>query len=202
MWLDTIIFDNKQIENEQIKLAAKDGLYYLGPNLTLRNCNLILRVPTKRLLIPGARLIDCTIEVKTELKNFRWFKAFLKGCRFKGRLTGCDFGRWPDSPEEGGIEDCDFSAAQLDGCRFIGCDASTLKFPPWPYFTLLDPVRRLEELRKVPWPGQVGALVEILADSPLETSAVTISATTFGETWGASEAEIRAALEHLDGVKY
>lgn len=201
MWLNNIIFEDRVIENERLELGARDALYYLGPNLTLRHCNLVLKVPTKRLLLPGARLIDCTIEVKQELKNLRWEDVFLKGCRFTGALTGCDFGRWPDASQEAGIEDCDFTQARLDGCRFIGCDASTLRFPAWPYFTLLDPVRRLEELRAVPWPGQVGILVKILSHSPPETAAVTFSATSFGKQFGASEAEIQAALARLDGVK-
>jgi hypothetical protein len=202
MWLTNVIFEDRVIENERLELSDKDALYFLGQNLTLRHCTLVLRVPAQRLHVNRVKLIDCTIEVKKELKNFRWCHAFLKGCKFTGRLTGCDFGQWPDSPEEGGIEGCDFSAAQLQGCRFIGCDVSTLRFPSWPCFTILDPVRRLDELSKVPWPGQVGILVKTLSASPPETAAVTISATVFGKRFGASEDDIKAALKKLDGVKY
>jgi hypothetical protein len=66
----------------------------------------------------------------------------------------------------------------------------------------LDPVRRLAELSKVPWPGQVGILVKTLSASPLETAAVTLSAAVLGERFGASEDDIKAALENLNGVKY
>lgn len=193
--------EDRTIENERLELGAKD-IYFLGPNLTLRNCTLVLRVPARDFILVGPRFIDCTLEVKRELKNLPWYHAFLKGCRFTGRLTGCDFGRWPDSPEEGGIEDCDFSAAQLDGCRFIGCDASTLKFPPWPCFTLLDPVRRSRELKAVQWPGDLGLFVGTYVHDPPSTVAVTYSATALAKAYGVSEADIRAVLEHLDGVKY
>ncbi len=202
MWLTNVIFEDRVIDNERLELGGEDALYFLGRNLTLRHCTLVLRVPAQRLHVNQARIIDSTVEVKKELKNFRWCGAFLKGCKFTGRLTGCDFGRWTGSPEEGGIEDCDFSASQLQGCRFIGCDASTLQFPPWPCFTILDPVRRLSKLSKVPWPGQVGILVKTLSASPPETVAVTLSATVLGKRFGASEDEIKAALRNLDGVRY
>jgi hypothetical protein len=30
-------------------------------------------------------------------KNYQsWVAASFKGCRFKGRLSGCDFGYWPE----------------------------------------------------------------------------------------------------------
>ena len=78
-------------------ITDKDSLYFLGPNLTLRNCTVILKVPSRRLHILGARFIDCAIEVKQELKNHQdWIRTSLEGCRFKGRLSGCDFGHWPE----------------------------------------------------------------------------------------------------------
>jgi hypothetical protein len=197
-----IQFRDRLIENERLLFDSKTELYYLGHDLTLRNCTLVLKVPARALVISRTRLIDCTIEVKTELKNFRWVHAFLKGCRFMGRLSGCDFGRWPDSPEDGGIEDCDFSAARLDGCRFIGCDASTLRFPSWPCFTLLEPVRRLHELSALQWPGQLHLTMQSLARNPESTAAVTYLASALAKDFGVSEADIRAVVERLDGVRY
>ncbi len=88
-------------------------VYSLGPNLSLHNCNVVLKVSARNLIIVGARFIDCTFEVKQELKNHpQWVKASLKGCCFKGRPTGCDFGHGPDYGtgwEHGAIEDCDFT---------------------------------------------------------------------------------------------
>ncbi len=62
-------------------------------------------------------------------------------------MLGCDFGTWPGYTLEGAlgeVEDCDFTEARLDLCRFLGCDTRTLRFPQWPGFTILDPVGRAE----------------------------------------------------------
>ncbi len=147
-WLENVIIKNKELENERFEVTDKDSLYFLGPNLTLRNCTVVLKVSARRLHILGVRFIDCTFEVKQELKNHQdWTRASLEGCRFKGRLTGCDFGHWPEygsKPEyqHGSIEHCDFTEARLDGCRIMGCDPTTLRFPKWPCFTILDPIGR------------------------------------------------------------
>lgn len=193
--------ENRVLENERLEINAGD-IGFLGPNLTLQNCTLVLRVATRNLILIGPRLIDCTIEVKKELKNLRWCSAFLKGCRFSGAMTGSDFGRWPydENPERGGIEDCDFTAARLDACRFVDCDPKTLKFPSWPCFTILDPVRRVNELLSAPWPEATRIMVETLANSPPQTVAVTDSATLLAKRTGTTEQAIRAVLDTLPGV--
>jgi len=206
-WLENVIIENKQIEDERLEVTDKDSLYFLGPNLTLRNCTVILKVPARRLHILGARFIDCTIDVKQELKNHQqWICASLKGCRFKGRLSGCDFGHWPeylDEPEYqyGFIEDCDFTEARLDGCRFMGCDPRTLQFPPWPCFTILDPIHNAPELRSVKWPGQFGTIVvKHLHERPRPTMAITYHAPSVAKRFGATEEELKAVIEKFDCI--
>jgi hypothetical protein len=141
--------------------------------------------------------------VKKELKNFGWEHARLEGCRFTGRLNGNDFGRWPDSPKPGHIQDCDFSAAQLDACRFLECDVRTLRFPSWPCFTILEPVRRQQDLRAVPWPGDIGRIeVAGFSEDPPSTVAVTFSAPALAKRSGTTPEAIRATLEKLDGVVF
>jgi hypothetical protein len=195
-----IQFRDTELENERLELNSKTEHYYLGHQLTLRSCTLVIGVPANALTIARTHLIDCTIEVKKGLKHFSWDGVFLKGCRFSGVLTGCDFGRWPDS-EEGGIEDCDFTDARLEGCRFIGCDARTLKFPAWPCFTVLNPTQRSHELAALQWPGQLGIVVSTFSKYPPSTAAVTFSAKKLAKEFDATEDEIRAVLERLDGVK-
>jgi hypothetical protein len=198
-----IQFSDREIANEQLVLDSKSELYYLGHDLTLRQCTLVLKVPARALVITQTRLIDCTIHVNQELKNFRWYKNVLKGCRFTGRLTGNDFGRNPDPHPEGGIEDCDFSAAQLDGCRFLDCAPNTLRFPAWPCFTLLDTFQRARELGAAPWPGDIGSIVMSDFDQdPPRTVAVTYSATALAKRYGTTPEAIRATLEKLDGVVF
>ena len=195
-----IQFRDTELENERLELNSKTEHYYLGHHLTLRNCTLVISVPANALTIARTRLIDCTIEVKKPLKNFRWDDVFVKGCRFTGVMSGNDFGRWPDS-EAGGIEDCDFTGAQLEGCRFIGCDANTLRLPSWPCFTLLDPARRSRELAALPWPGQLGIVTSTFSKYPPSTAAVTFSATKLAREFGATEDEIRTVLARAEGVK-
>lgn len=198
-----IQFSDREIVNEQFVLDSKTEVYYLGHNLTLRNCTLVLKIPARALVIAQTRLIDCTVEAKRELTGFRWETSFLKGCRFTGRFSGNDFGRYPDSIPGGGIEACDFSQAVLDACRFLDCEASSLRFPPWPCFTILNPVQRSAELRAVQWPGDIGpVVVEGWLRGPPITAALSYSAVTLAKRSGTTPEAIKATLEQLGGVLY
>ena len=198
-----IQFSDREITIERLILDSATELYYLGHNLTLRNCTLVIKIPARALVIARTQLIDCTIEVQRELKNFRWESAFLKGCQFKGRFTGNDFGEWPSAPGQGGIENCDFSQAQLDATRFLSCDVRTLRFPPWPCFTIFDPVRRVGELRQLPWPEAIRrSEIELCAEDPPSTVALTLSAAALAKHRGTTPEAIKAVLEKMDGVYY
>jgi hypothetical protein len=203
MWLTNVIYEDQVIEDSRLELSDKGSLYFLGHLLTLRRCTLVLRVPAARLHINKTQLIDCTIEAKTALKNFRWDKAHLKSCRFKGRFIGNDFGCWPETPTEGSVEDCDFTEAHLEECRFLQCDVRTLRFPRWPYFTLLEPGRRARELGALPWPGAKGPIMgSVLAQTPPEATALTYSAPALAKWCGTTPEAIKAVLEKLDGVYF
>lgn len=204
-----VFFEDKEINNERLELTDKGSLYFLGSNLTLRNCTLVLKVAARNLFIDGVRFINCTFEVKQELKNHQqWVAASLLGCRFKGRLTGCDFGHWPEYGSEpgyqlGSIEDCDFTEARLDGCRIIGCDPASIRFPKWPCFTLLDPIGRAPELRSVKWPGAHGDIIpDTLLKNPPTTRALTYYAPATARLLETTPEEIRAVIEQFDCIVY
>jgi hypothetical protein len=198
-----IQFSDREIKNERLVLDSKTEVYYLGHDLTLRNCTLVLKVPAKALAISRTHLIDCVIEVKQELKKFTWDHAHLKGCRFKGRLNNCDFGQWPDLPAgTSSIQDCDFTEAVLDGCRFIGCDISKIQLPSWPCFTILEPFKRRSELLEFNWPGEVRLQVQSFRMYPETTAAVTLLATTIAKKLGTTEEALKAIVEQVPGVKY
>jgi hypothetical protein len=206
-WLENVRFEDKEIANERLELTDKNSLYFLGPNLSLRHCTVILKVSARNLIIVGARFLDCSFEVNQELKNHQqWVKASLKGCRFKGRLTGCDLGYWPGYGtgwEHGAIEDCDFTEARLAGCRFHGCDINTLRFPKWPCFTFLDPIGRAPELRSVKWPGSFGDIVvDNLETHPASTRALTYYAPSAAERFETTPEELRAVIEKFDCIAY
>jgi hypothetical protein len=193
--------------NERLELSDKGSLYFLGPRLTMRDCSLLLKVPARNLLIQDARFIGCTFEVKQELSNHQqWVFASLQGCRFTGRLSGCDFGRWPGFSsgwEHGLIEDCDFSEARLDACRFHGCAPDSLRLPRWPCFTLLDPVVHGDELARGPWPTRFGrAVIEDLARYPPSTTALTFFAPAVARRFETTEEELRAVVEKFDCIVY
>lgn len=200
-----IIYEDREIEGERLELKAEaDRLIYLGPNLTLRRCSIVIRVPSNRLLISPTRLIDCTIEVKQELKNKSWTCAALKGCRFTGRMVGCDFGPWLGNAtgwEQGAVEDCDFSEARLDQCRFHDCDMRTVRLPRWPCFTILDPIGHGRELTSAGWPG---TFVPVILEGPYKdvpsTVAVTYYAPAEAKRAGTTEAELKAAIERFDFI--
>lgn len=200
--MSQVNLEDRELTNERLELGS-GGIYFLGPNLTLRNCTLVLGVSARNLIIPQARLLGCTVIVRRELKNFRWDSARLEGCQFKGRFTGNDFGEWPSAPGEGSIEDCDFSEAHLDATRFLGCDARTIRFPPWPCFTLFDSVRRARELSALPWPGIVGRIeMQGFERDPPSTVALTYSAVELAKRRGTTPEAIKAVLEKLEGVYY
>jgi len=208
MLYNKVFYEDREIENERLELTDKGSLYFFGSNVTFRNCTLILKVSGRNLLFDeGTRFIDCTFEVKQELKNHQqWVFASLKGCRFKGRLTGCDFGHWPDYSKRavhGSIEDCDFTEARLDGCRIMGCDPATLRFPKWPCFTLLDPIGRATELRGARWPGLVGSVtMDELHTQPAPTRALTYHAPSIARRLETTEDELRAVIEKFDCIVY
>jgi hypothetical protein len=204
-WLNNVVFKNQVIENERLELTDKNSLYYLSTNLTLKNCTVVLKVSARNLMINQARFVDCTFEVKQELKNHQqWVFASLERCRFKGRLSGCDFGHWPSYAEEakhGSIQDCDFTEARLAGCRFMGCDPATLKLPRWPCFTFMDPIGRAAELRSGQWPDLFGrVIVNQLHTHPAPTRALTFFAPSIAQQMETTPEELRAAIERFDCI--
>jgi hypothetical protein len=191
-----------ELKNEELVFGS-DVVCFLGPKLTLRGCTLVLSMAARNLVIPQARFIDCTFIVKKQLTNFRWDTAHLQGCQFKGRFIGNDFGEWPSSPDQGSIENCDFSQAQLDATRFLQCNMDTIRLPRWPCFTIFDPARRWQELVALPWPGRIGRIViEGFAEDPPTTAAATDSATRLAKRYDTTPEAIKAVLEKLDGVYY
>ena len=192
---------DQTIDSTRIVLK-NDEVNYLGPNLVLRRCQIVIRTAARGLVVTRVSFVDCEIETKKPLRNFSFCNARLEGCRIAGMYVGCDFGRWPDDDDyaDAGVVGCDFSAARLDGCRFIGCNVDTLKFPLWPCFTVLDPVGRSTELERLDWPGRIRIAFETHRDSPPETRAVAYCAPELTRRLGGEEEELKRIVTKLDGV--
>lgn len=203
MWPGNIFFEGREINDEQVALVgAANQTIYFGPNLVLNRCNVVVRVPSSRLIVRQPQLNECTLEFKQEQRNQRgWVSAMLKGCRIEGRLTGCDFGPSPGystGGEHGRLEDCDFSKARLDGCRFHGCDLRTIQLPRWPCFTIVNPVANAALLNQLRWPGRFGrVIIEDLAKEPHSTVAVTWHAPSVTKGLDTTPEELRPILEDI-----
>jgi len=204
-----VVIENKEIENERLALTDKTEFYFLGPNLTLRHCTLVTKVSGRQLSLDRVNFSNCSLEVKQQLTNFQdWIRTSLKGCRFKGRFSGNDFGHWPEygsQPEYqfGAIEDCDFSEALLDTCRFHGDDPRTLRFPSWPCFTFLEPLRHLSELQSVKWPSLFGdVVIARMRKHPASTMALTYHAPSTAKRFETTEEELKAVIRQFDCIVY
>ncbi|MFE8596590.1 pentapeptide repeat-containing protein [Archangium violaceum] len=194
--------EKREIIGERFELT-KGPIYWLGPDLILRDCTVVISAAGRSLVPMSGQFINCTIQAKGLLKGVAWAPMKLKGCRFKGGFSGNDFGFRADlfdRERAGGVEDCDFSEARLNGCRFFNCDMTTIRLPRWPCFTIMDPRGHAAELCRREWPGQVGILFEGLAKNPEGTVAETWHAPTMAEKMDTTVEELRAALETAPGI--
>jgi len=188
------------LNNEELVLNDIE-VNMLGPQLTLNGCTVASYATAKALSFVGVSIVDSTFISKVALSDFQWCKTDLKGVKFIGQYSGCDFGRWKEfHGENGAISNCDFSEAKLDNCRFMNCDISTLTFPKWPCFTILNPREKAEAIQLISWPGKLGLIMGIFADSPEGCVAVTGNAKGLLKRLGGSELEFKAALQQLEEV--
>ncbi|MET0401389.1 MAG: hypothetical protein ABW123_03255, partial [Cystobacter sp.] len=108
-----------------------------------------------------------------------------------------------EGAENGSIEDCDFSEARLDGCRFMGCEPATLRFPKWPCFTILDPIANSEKLSQVQWPGIFGdVVVKNLKTQPEATRALTKYAPAIAKRMKTTPEALKAVIDQFDCIVF
>jgi hypothetical protein len=199
-----IHYENQEIEGERLELTDRKAIYWLGPNVTLRRCTVVLGIAGRWLNLVSGRLLDCTIEARRELGDVVWTRMGLKGCRINGRFSGNEFGHrrgYLDDWQLGSVEDCDFSETRLDLCRFHGCDMATIRLPKWPSFTIIDPLKHGPELLSVPWPGDfTPVILEGPLKAPSSTSALTFYAPAEAKRSGATVEEFKAAVERFDFI--
>jgi hypothetical protein len=199
-----IHYENREIQGERLELTDKEASYWLGPNLTLRGCTVVLGVSRRQFVPMWGTLIDCTIEAKRQVEDLWWTRMRFEGCRFKGRYSGVGFGQrvgvdtwW----EHGGIANCDFSEARLDLCSFHGCDMRTIQLPKWPCFTILEPLKHGPELLSVPWPGD---FFPVILQGPRkersDRAALTFYAPAEAKRSGVTLDAFKAAVERFDFI--
>ncbi|WNG33253.1 hypothetical protein F0U61_06220 [Archangium violaceum] len=65
-----IHYKEREIVGERLELS-KGALYWLGPNLTLRDCTVVIGAASRALPLMSGQFIDCTLQAKGELKSLR-----------------------------------------------------------------------------------------------------------------------------------
>jgi hypothetical protein len=196
-------FREQVLDNADLLLTDQEA-NSLGPDLVVKGCRITLQLNAKKLtLVDDIQFIDCDITAKRQLRDFRWHSAFLQGCRFHGRFIGNCFGRRTDpySPS-GGIERCDFSDAILDMCAFYGCDTTSLVFPKWPSFTLLNPGAYAEQMTSLEWPGQLKTWISVFSNFPQANKVASVNyAPTLMKRYKVGEEELAQALSRLPNFR-
>jgi hypothetical protein len=179
-----------------------DDHHYLDPNLTVTNCRIVLKTNRGALTINDVRFSGCRSNAITALKSFAmWCSASIENCTFTGRYVGNAFGYWPDQAPRGGIKECDFSGAVLDGCRFVGCDIDSIVLPTWPCFAVLHPHAHQREMGAIRWPGDAQFWFAGLSRASPTTVAVVGEAHAVVGNSGGSVEELREALGQLRNVR-
>ncbi len=62
------------IEGERLELK-KGPFYWLGPDLTLRDCTIVISAARRALSLVSGQFINCTIQAKGQLKTMPWVRA-------------------------------------------------------------------------------------------------------------------------------
>jgi hypothetical protein len=174
-------------------------MHFLGPNLILKDCNLIIKSKKKGFGVVGFEMTGGSFEIKSNLSDIQFDQAKFEGVKFLGCFSGIDFG-WYDSSEPGWIKNCDFTGATLDACRFLNTDMATIALPRWPMFSIPDPVRIASWVRARKWPSNLETVLEIASDVESGCSASVDNAQMLADADGVSLAEMRALLDPVPGI--
>ncbi|PQO47335.1 pentapeptide repeat-containing protein [Blastopirellula marina] len=194
---------NEVIDGQEFVLK-NDVVNYLGPKLTLKNCQLTLRTTARGLVLNTTKLEKCQIDAKKKLLNFRsWCNAKISDCSFRGTFLGNEFGHWPLLSKDGAIANCNFEGAILNDCRFWNCDISKMRFAKWPCFVVLEPFKHRKALNAVDWPENQGMHFEMISDPDRNEGGVSAFvgyAPEFLKDNGGTEKELLEQLSKFDFV--
>lgn len=172
----------------------------LGPELYLENCTVESACEQRALFICGLKMVGGKFSQMIPLTNFQFEQAYFSNVKFNGNFIGCDFGDW-ENPERPLVEECDFTDATLDGCRFLNCDVQKINLPKWPCFTLLNPAAARSVVLARQWPSKVGLVLDIYTDNDPECVAISGNAQRLAEKNALTLDDFRQLLMTLPGIK-
>jgi hypothetical protein len=147
---------------------------------------------------------DSDVIAAKRQKDYPLFQARFINCRFHGLFSGIAFGKSDNIERDGGfgdIDNCDFTEATLDGCRFFNVAVSTLRFPAWPHVVLHDFAKRAQDVAAMTWPGELGRYMRICADQPASVKASVIHVPSFAKLVACTEEQVRKAFEKFGGLQ-
>ncbi len=190
---------NITISDEEVLLAAGET-HVLGPALRIEQCQVIASCDAQELVIAGVTMTGGSYIQASPLSNFHFEHVHFNGVRFTGSYIGCDFGNW-ESTEKISVENCDFTDAVLDGCRFINSNPETIKFPKWPCFAIVNPSSAAEYVSSRTWPARIATLMNIYTDSDPECVVVCGNAERIAHKNGLPLPNLRELLQPIPGIK-
>jgi hypothetical protein len=151
---DPLRIIGQHVRGEELLLGAGQACDVVHES-TIEDCQVVL-VNSKALLLGGSRFDRCSIRPRQQV-NTSWNTTAWDGCDFRGHYLSTHFGI--EQPESGPasacaflVRGCDFSKATLHGCVFKRTDVPSIKFPPWPCFTVLQPQQNRTAWKGVPLP--------------------------------------------------
>jgi hypothetical protein len=186
------------VSGETIEFNNKD-MHFLGPNLVLVDCHLIVNSARKGFNVSGFRMSGGTFEIASKLTDTQFDRVQFESVSFAGHFSGIDFGWWDDS-EPGSIRDCDFSNATMQACRFLGAELSGITLPRWPHFAIPDPRRLASWVKTQTWPLKLDIMLEVATDVDPGCAAAVDNAQRLADADSISLDDMRALLEKIPGV--
>lgn len=141
--------------NEQIAVDLSQAACF-GPNAKFIGCQISISSKSSQLNFCESLFQDCLVHFTRKISKLNFRDAQFINSRFRGILDDCDFGARDGSAAnemKNRVLHCDFSEADLRGCRFFNTDIKTLKFPAWPTFTIIDYHAASADLSRAMFPG-------------------------------------------------
>ncbi len=191
------------IKDETIVLDKhpEDLYQFLGPNLILKNCTLVIKLSANALGIQTLQMEGGRFEQKKQLTNVQLNTCHFDGVTFTGSFSGVDFGWWNDD-KDASIKNCDFSHAKLKGVRFLQTDLSTIVLPEAPGFSFTINKKHLSEFQ-IPeeWPRKLKSYVRTAANSVDGCSLVAYDAHDIAKSSKTTPEYVLECLSEVPGFK-
>jgi hypothetical protein len=197
------MISNQTLIGETVTLSEEACRGLVDSTLSSGTLRLERRSSRIGIMLVNTSVIDSEVIAVTKQKDDRLFKARFVNCRFKGTFSGIDFGKSHDverDGDHGGVENCDFTEATLDGCRFFHVEPAAVKLPGWPHVAMVDLSQRADDIEAMTWPGQLGIYMKVCANQPASMRIGVVHVPTLARLVHCSEQQIREAFEQLGGL--